>query len=326
MFIKCGILTLREKRCIMGELRKDYILDRWVIVSTGRGKRPHELQKPTIVEGPCFFCAGNENLTPPEIGRVVQNGGWQLRWFENKFPALKPEGQPFPKTDSRFYTSASGYGYHEVIVETPRHDRQLAQLSVPEIEQVLHVYARRIVELEAKPNISYVNVFKNHGYLGGTSIVHSHSQVMATPFIPPEVQLKLDVMRKFISCPYCWIVQSEMNSGRKCFENSDFVAFTPYASRFSYELWIFPKLHIARLEDVNFSTLADILSKALQKVHEANLDYNLLVQHSPKGRDFHFHVELCPRVGIWAGFEFGAGVVINSVSPEDAAKFYRGEE
>jgi len=78
------------------------------------------------------------------------------------------------------------------------------------------------------------------------------------------------------------------------------------------------------LEDVNFSSLADVVSKVLKKIQ--NLDYNMLIQYGPKGEDFHFHVEICPRIGVWAGFELGSGVIINSVSPEDAAKFYRGEE
>ncbi len=312
----------------MGELRKDYILDRWVIISSGRSKRPHEIQKATlqVKEGVCYFCPGNESLTPPEIGRVVKNGGWQLRWFENKFPALKPEGNILPKTDNRFYTFANSFGRHEVVVETPRHDRQLAQLGMDEIQEVLHVYARRIVQLEQAPGIKYVNVFKNHGYLGGTSIVHSHSQVMAMAVIPGEIESKISAMRKFLSCPYCSVVQSEINSGRRCSENADFLAFAPYASRFNYEVWIFPKAHIARFEGVNFSSLAESLSKVLKKVHEGGLDYNLLVQYGPKGEDFHFHIEVCPRAAIWAGFEFNSGIIINSVSPEDAAKFYRGEE
>ncbi len=310
----------------MGELRKDYVLDRWVIISSARAQRPHELQKSvTKQKGACYFCPGSESSTPAEIGRVVKNGSWQIRWFENKFPALKPEGQPSLHTDNRFYTSASAYGYHEVVVETPRHDRQLAQLSAEEIEEVLYVYARRIVELEKKPNIKYVSVFKNHGYLGGTSIIHSHSQIMATAILPPEIEAKLSAMRKFISCPYCNVIRSESNSGRKCFENDDFIAFTPYASRFNYEIWIFPKQHIPRLEDINFSALASVVRSVLKKVHEANLDYNMIVQYGPKGEDFHFHIEVCPRSAIWAGFEFASGIVINSVSPEDAAKYYRDE-
>ncbi|MBW3016321.1 DUF4931 domain-containing protein [Candidatus Woesearchaeota archaeon] len=310
----------------MGEIRKDYILDRWVVISPKRGQRPHELKKPPVVKGVCYFCPGSESSTPPEIGRVVQNGSWKLRWFENKFSALKPEGDFSFKSDARFYTFSSSYGYQEVLVETPRHDLQLSQLPVEDVEQVLNVYARRVKELESKPNIKYVNVFKNHGLYGGTSLVHSHSQIMALAFVPPEIKEKLNAMRRFVSCPYCSVVESEMNSGRFCFENSDFVAFCPYASRFNYEVWIFPKLHLSRFEDLNLSSLADVLVKVLKKVGEANFDYNMFVQYGPKGEDFHFHIEVCPRIAVWAGFELCSGVIINSVAPEDAAKFYRGEE
>lgn len=311
----------------MGELRKDYILDRWVLISPKRGARPHELKRSSeIVEEKCFFCPGSESLTPPEIGRVPRNGGWQVRWFENKFATLKPEGMPSVSTDNRFYAFAGSFGYHEVVVETPRHDKQLADLSVSEIEDVLHVYARRIVELESRAHIRYVNVFKNTGFLAGTSIVHSHSQIIATAVVPPEISARLSAMRRFVSCPYCAVVASERNSGRFCFENADFIVFAPYASRFNYEVWVFPKLHVSRLEDVNFRSLADVLKKVLSRLSSVRMDYNMLVQYGPKGEDFHFHVEVCPRVAIWAGFEFGSGIIINSVAPEDAAKFYRGEE
>lgn len=308
----------------MGELRKDYILERWVIVSPKRGQRPHELQKPAEAkEGICYFCPGNENLTPQETGRIVANGGWSVRWFENKFPALKQEGEKTPRTTGRFYAYASSYGHHEIIVETPRHDRQLAQLTNEEIEQILHVYARRTIELEQKEGIKYAAVFKNHGYLAGTSIAHSHSQIMATAIIPQEINEKINTIKKYLSCPYCAIIQSEKNSARFCLENNDFIAFTPYASRYNYEVWVFPKKHIARLEDANLSALAEIMLRLLQKIHKAGIDYNMLIQHGPFGEDFHLHIEICPRLAIWGGFELGTGITINSVSPEEAAQFYR---
>jgi len=307
------------------ELRKDYVLDRWVIVSEGRSARPHQLHPSPEQEGVDYFAQGNEHLTPPERGRIVRNGGWQMRWFENKFPAVSPEGDSKVKTHNRFFTFGDAYGYHEVIVETPRSDKQLGDLPVEDIEQLLHVYARRICELEKDQNIQYVNVFKNHGVQAGTSIVHSHSQVIATAFIPLVIQEKMHAMKRFLSCPYCHIVALELQGVRKCFENEHMVAFTPYASRFNYEVWIFPKAHVARMEDMNFGACADILSKVLRKMTEANLDYNIIVQYGPKVHDFHFHIEVCPRKAIWAGFEFSSGVVINSTSPEDAARWYRGE-
>ncbi|MEM4242840.1 MAG: galactose-1-phosphate uridylyltransferase [Candidatus Woesearchaeota archaeon] len=311
----------------MGELRKDYILDRWVFYSARRGKRPKELRQEQIVIEPkdCFFCPGNESLTPPEIGRT---GGkqWQMRWFANKFPALEPAGEAKPRTDNRFYTFASNYGYHEIIVETPDHQKQLELLSAKEICGVLGVYKERIKALEKKPGIKYVCVFKNHGYHAGTSIVHTHSQVMAIAFVPPAVREKIDAARRFIKCPYCDIVESERNSSRRCFENNDWLAFCPYASRYNYEVWIFPKNHIRTFDDItDVCSLAEILKQVLGKVAELNASYNLHVIYAPEGEDLHFHIEVIPEIAIWGGFERGSGAIINSVMPETAAAFYRGE-
>ncbi len=309
----------------MAELRKDYILDRWVLIAPKRGKRPHELDLNEVKhEGECPFCPGNEaKFTPNEIGRIPQNGGWAVRWIPNLFAALQPEGNSSIRTDNRFFTVSDGVGRQEVIIETPRHDKQLADLSQDEIEQVLSVYARRIVELENKDNIKYVGVFKNHGFQAGTSLVHSHSQVWATALIPKDIQDKLNASSKFLRCPYCSIIDIEKKSDRRCFENNDFVAFTPYASRFNYELWILPKTHISRFEKLNLKSLAELLRKALQKV--GRLDYNLVVTYAPKGHDLHVQIELLPRVALWGGFELNTGIIVNAVAPEDAAKYYRGE-
>ena len=309
------------------ELRKDYILDRYVIISEGRGKRPKQFKKEEVVkdEGTCFFCPGNENLTPPEIGRIEKNGKWKLRWFANKFAALSPEGNPVLKRDNTFYEHASAYGYHEVVVETDDHKRQLAELSEEELEAVLNVYSMRIKELEKKPNMQYVNVIKNNGLLGGTSIIHTHSQIFATAIIPPVILDEVMACRRFIYCPYCKIVEKEKNSDRRCFENEDWVAFAPYASRYNYEISIFPKAHIKRLEESNLKSLSFVLKKVLGKINELNCSYNYEIHYSPKGYDLHMHIEVYPQIAIFGGFERGSGIIINSVSPEDAAKFYRGE-
>ena len=276
-----------------------------------------------VVKEKCFFCPGNEHLTPPEIGRIVKNHGWQMRWFENKFAALKPEGEPAPKIKNRFFTSAASYGKHEVIVETPHHEKQLAELPIEEVEQVMRVYAQRILELEKIPHVKYVNIFKNHGPKGGTSLVHSHSQVMAMAKLPSSVMEKVMATRKFVECPYCKVIEVEKKSERRCFENEEFVAFCPYASRFNFEIWIFPKKHLTRLEQVNFRKLAEILSKVLRKIHELSVSYNMILHYAPRETNLHFHIEICPRIATWAGFELGTNIVINSVAPEDAARYYR---
>src|SRR3989338_5658307 len=170
------------------DARKDYILDRWVFFATNRKKRPREFKKPVDVSqggnGTCFFCVGNESLTPPELGRVEEKGKWLLRWFDNKFPAVEMAGSPKVKS-SGFFTSSSAYGKHHVLVETNNHEKQLWDLSPVHIEKVLRAYKQIISSLKKEPSAKYVLVFKNHGREGGTSLVHSHSQIVSMNIIHP---------------------------------------------------------------------------------------------------------------------------------------------
>ncbi|MCK4823640.1 galactose-1-phosphate uridylyltransferase, partial [bacterium] len=267
------------------ELRKDYILDRWVIISEGRGKRPREFKKEEFkkVEKTCFFCPGNESMTPDEIGRI---GGkkWRVRWFPNKFAAAKREGQSQIKTDNTFFTFANSFGDHEVIVESPDHSKQLDTLSVKQIELVLKVYSNRIREL-GKRN-KYVLVFKNHGRGAGTSLVHTHSQVIAYNKIPGVISEKVEAVRKFDSCPYCSVIDIEKGSYRRCFENSTVVAFTPYASRYNYEIWVFPKRHVGSIVDFTaeeYKDMAEIMKKVLLKVDKVTDSYNFALHYAPSG-------------------------------------------
>ncbi|MBW2992126.1 galactose-1-phosphate uridylyltransferase [Candidatus Woesearchaeota archaeon] len=314
------------------ELRKDYILDRWVYIATGRTKRKMEFKeapKPRD-EGPksCFFCPGNEKSTPPEKGRVEENGKWIIRWFSNKFPAVEQKGEYITKTANTFFTFSDAWGEHEVVVETNDHKKQLWDLDKEHIKKVLEVYNKRILELEKLEGIKYVQIFKNHGIEGGTSLVHSHTQLMALNKVPKLVRRKTVALKKYgEECPYCQIVQIEKESERRCFENNSFVAFCPYASRFNYEVAVMPKRHVRRLDKLSDEELldfADILKKILEKLREMDTDYNFYLHYSPDKKDLHLQLIVCPRIAKWAGFELSSQMVINIVSPEEAAKFYRG--
>lgn len=313
------------------ELRKDYILDRWVFLAEERKKRPRELKKEEKIEEikECFFCPGKEHLTPPEIGRIEENGKWKIRWFPNKYPAVKEEGNAVIKTDNDFFTFSDAYGSHEVIVECPEHKKQLWDLSVEHLKKILYVYKERINSLLNKQNIKYVLIFKNHGREGGTSLLHSHTQAISLNKIPQLIIDETNATKKFSYCPYCRILNIEKNSYRRCFENNNFVAFTPYASRYNFEIWIFSKRHLTNLNEMSdeeFSDLALILKNILSKLKELNISYNYHFHYAPKQENLHFHIEITPRIAVWAGFEIGSNDIINSVTPEDAARFYRGEE
>ena len=323
----------------MGIIRKDYILDRWVYYATERRKRPRELRSVAVKDETkiCFFCPWNTHLTPPEIGRVEYKGSWKMRWFLNKFPAVEKKGSPNLK-EKNFFSEGASYGVHEVIVETPHHKSQLADLPVQQIRELLEVCKFRIKQLSKLKGIKYVEIFKNHGKDAGTSLFHSHTQVTALPQIPTLIIEEVKAVKKYKKCPYCKIIKHEAKSKRKIFETKNVIAFAPFASRFNYEAWIFTKQHKKTMEELEENELEDIataLKKIIVKLKKINASYNFFIHYSPEKeklnaslRTFsqaglHFHIEITPRLATWGGFEISTNAIINSVMPEDAARFYR---
>ncbi|MBS3131904.1 DUF4931 domain-containing protein [Candidatus Woesearchaeota archaeon] len=312
----------------MNSIRKDYILDRWVVVAEARGKRPHEFESSTVLKpGTDFFAPGNEHLTPPEIGRLESKKGvWKLRWFPNKFSAVSDEKFALKK-GKKYLQEIPAYGVHEIIAETRSSEKQLWDLPEKDIADLFKVYRERIKALLSKKNIKYVQVFKNHGKDGGTSLIHSHSQVVGIPKIPQAIEEKLAGMRKN-KVNYSQIVKLESKSERKAIETRHFAAICPWASRFNYEIWVLPKKHYNSLEEMPdkvISDLAKTMKKILSKLKEIKAPYNYYLNYAPKGKKMLFHIEITPRLATWAGFEFSTGFVINSVAPEDAARFYKSK-
>jgi len=300
----------------MNELRKDYLLNRWVIIAKGRGKRPqHFVQKPgKIKEKVCFFCPGNEDTTPPEISRVEEKGKWIIRCFPNKFPA----------TD-----------WHEIIVETPDHTENLGDLSVDHIVKVLEMYSERHIAMGANPKVKYVSIFKNKGEIAGASLPHSHTQLVGLTSVPPLVSKEIRASRK--KCPFCTIWRDEVKSSRLVYENRYTAAFAPFASRFPFEVWLMPKRHVGTLVEMKrkeMTSFAETLKRILSALNSSlnYPPYNFVLHyapeglhHAPKCKDLHLHLELLPRLSKFAGFEFGTDIIINVMPPEIAADHYRKE-
>ncbi len=321
----------------MPELRKDYILDRYVIIASERAKRPSQfMQKPKPKSDPktCPFCPGNETMIPPVIDEIRDGDKWLVRAIPNKYKATSPEGQIFLKTDNEFYTFAAAYGHHEVIIETPNHEEELENLPTEHVVKVFEMMNRRILANLKKQDIKFVSLYKNRGEEAGASISHSHSQLIAYNVVPIEIKQKLEKISEYYnknhSCPYCRIMHIEKNSYRRVFENNHFIAFTPYAARFPYEIWVFPKRHIASMTSLTNEELvsfAEIYKKIIQRLDFLNYPpYNVVFNNvDPANEQFHFFIEICPRLSIFAGFEYSTGTIIQSVPPEDASRFYIGE-
>ena len=302
------------------EIRKAYLLNKYVIITPGRAKRPRDIKEETIITrtGKCPFCPGNidnRNI----LDEIKVNDKWRVISIKNIFPAVT-------------LSNDRAYGEQEVIIETRDHTKELADLDVDQIERVLKMYARRTVELSKKEKLGYILCFKNQGSKAGASIVHAHSQVFATHILPPDVYQELGLAQAYTIkhgiCPYCDIIQKEMKTERKIFEDNQVAAFAPYASEYHYEAWIFTKRHldnITKLNDKELKSFAQALKQIFSSLHSLGLAFNFYLHQVVSNKDQHFYLKIQPRDSVWAGVELGSGMVINSVPPEYAAAFYRGE-
>ncbi|WP_373047664.1 galactose-1-phosphate uridylyltransferase [Vulgatibacter sp.] len=328
----------------MSELRKDPITGRWVIVASERGVRPSDFHTITTVQsgGYCPFCPGNEAATPREIlswrshGTGRDEPGWSVRVVPNKFPALHVEGS-LDREGEGLYDRMNGIGAHEVIIETPRHEATLAQLSVREIEEVFWAYRERIVDLKRDRRFEYILVFKNHGPAAGATLEHEHSQLIALPIVPREPRAEIEGAARYHAfrerCVFCDVIRQDRKDGsRIVFENDRFVALCPYASRTPFQTWILPKVHRSHFETIKreeLASLAEALRLVLRKIDKAleHPSYNLMLQTSPlhfeSSPSYHWRLEIAPSLTRIGGFEWGSGFFINPTPPEEAASFLR---
>jgi UDPglucose--hexose-1-phosphate uridylyltransferase len=327
------------------ELRKDPITGRWVIIATERAKRPSDFVRDKVEirgSGFCPFCYGNESKTPPEIiayradGSTRNSPGWSLRVVPNKFPALGIEGS-LSRQGEGLYDKMSGIGAHEVIIETPDHQKTLAMISPRQIEDVLWAYRDRIIDLKKDRRFKYIMIFKNHGEAAGASLEHTHSQLIALPVVPKRVREETDGAREYFNfkerCIFCDIIRQETESGiRVIADTPAFIAVAPFAPRFPFEIWIMPRVHQSAFEDSQkqeFEQLAVMLKDMLMRLDKV-LDYpayNYIIHTSPipesPNEHYHWHLEIMPKLTKIAGFEWGTGFHINPTPPEESAKFLR---
>ena len=328
----------------MPELRKDPIIGRWVIISTERGKRPTDFASvpPAKSSNFCPFCYGNETKTPPEVYAVREPGtqpdtpGWKIRVVSNKFPALQIEGD-LNRQGEGIYDKMNGVGAHEVIIETPDHDKSLSDLDEDHIAEVLLTWKARILDLSKDTRFKYIVVFKNHGEAAGASLEHTHTQLVAMPIIPKRVVEEIEGSRKYYDfkerCIYCDIVAQEVNDDvRVVSANETFLAIEPFAARFPFETWILPKVHKPAFEEIEkteVQNLARLLKEILMKINIAlnGPPYNFILHTLPLHGDnrnwYHWHLEIMPKLTKVAGFEWGSGFYINPTAPEEATKYLR---
>lgn len=329
----------------VNEMRKDYLLDRWVVIATQRRRRPKEFVKAKAKREvhACPFCPGNEHMTPPAIlvylrkeGRIIkdkdQNGfrhkDWLVRCVSNLYPAFTPpSGRGSPVDWTGDFVSVGAEGYHEVLIESPNHDEHPGVARISQLVLVLNAYKDRFKSHMSHSYVQYVSIFRNHGSDAGASLSHAHTQIIATPLVPRTVKEELNRCESFWKengrCIFCDIIEKEKRSPRLIWESDSFIAIAPWASIHPFEFWIFPKKHqptIAKMsseETEEFAATLRLCFGGLRRLLE-DPSYNFGFHMIPH-QSFHWHLEVYPRLAIWAGFEKSTGMFINVVSPEDAA-------
>jgi len=326
----------------ISELRQDLVTGDWVVIATGRSKRPEEFakQKREVVqedpEKPCFFCYPEETGQEEDV-LIYQdeNKNWSLRVFPNKYPAFNRSRTPGHFEEGPYF-GMDGIGYHEVIV-TRDHKEQIAEMDVMRVAEIVDAYQERYLDLMNKKSVNYIEIFHNHGKEAGASIAHPHSQLMAIPVISPYVASELNGAEMYYKsnkkCVYCTMIEWEAeHKKRVIFENDDFIVFCPFASRASFETWVIPKKHkpyFERISPDEKTHLAEALQSAVGKIWKALGDpaYNFYIHTSPcDGKDyshFHWHIEILPRTSVWAGFELSTGIEISTIEPEEAAEYLK---
>jgi len=335
------------RRCLVSQLRQDPTTKEWVIIATERSKRPHNFARPeTKAEKPpykedCPFCQGNEHLTPHESlayrsGGPADSAGWWVRVVPNRFPALSSDGS-LQRQELGFFRMMDGVGVHEVVIESPLHNRILPLMEDRQVEEILLAYRERYLALREDRTIKLIIIFKNHGEGAGTSLEHTHSQIVATAVVPSDVRRRLDEAARHYddhgTCVYCDSVREELAFGKRIVMDTErFVVLQSFAPRYPFETWIIPKEHQASFGLISMEDskkLARVLKDTLLRLYSKlnDPDYNYVIRTAPVRDEqedyYHWHLQIIPRLTTLAGFEMGSGMYINVCLPEETARYLR---
>ncbi|MBU0943704.1 MAG: DUF4931 domain-containing protein [Proteobacteria bacterium] len=337
-----------------------------VLIATARNSRPRKKEPPFIFDrrphvADCHFCQGNEEMTPPEILRLPAGGDWQIRVVKNLYPVFADE-RNLEELSFGVQQVIDGYGRHEVIIDHSRHGISIHEMSISHLTRLFGLYRDRMAQLyETDKNHRYVLVFKNFGPAAGGSIPHTHSQIIAMPIVPYNVEAEVANSRSYFQkkqrCVFCSLIDEatsyeatlyernsgkirrKINVGQYVVERSKhFIAIKPFASRFEWEVHILPLVHqhdYTAIDNETCRDLGQIMKRVMARLEWVlgGVQYNYFLHSAPRDaraedlqESFHWHLEICPRTSIPNGFELGSGLAVNTVSPEKAARQLREAE
>lgn len=317
----------------MHELRKDPVLSRWVaVLENSLGPGEYDVFHKEEKGGQCVLC--------PTGG-----ADWLVKSIQSPTPLLVPEGE-LGRRGAGMYDKMNCIGVNEIIIESPEHDTPPEDMGPGQMKRVMELMKERLLEITKDERIRYALICKNSGVLAGSLSSHPHSQIIATPVIPMRIKAELDGAKTYYAykerCIYCDMLDEELRvRSRVVIETEHFTAFCPFASKFSFESWVVPKRHMCEFQSMSpeeTDDLGGVMTFILKRMRSILREpsYSYVVHTAPQriprrnhwhtlGDDYHWHVEIVPRLFKTSGFEWGSGFYVLSTSPEEAARYLRGD-
>ncbi len=319
------------------QLRKDPITRSWVIT----GDDPTLTSKD---DGACRYCPDSKSSTQVISSQPAVDGGpWSARAVVHPRPVFHVEGDP-QRLGEGLYDKMASVGAHEVLVENPKHDKQLWDASDASVEQFLQLVAGRIIDLKRDRRFKYVTVYKNYGAAAGQDFDHPASELTATTFVPRRILYELRAGKEYFQqkerCVFCDILAQEQRQALRVVETrGDYISLCPYAPRVPYETWIMPRTHEAAFErgatvrPASLKDLAALLRRTLKRVLGITDAFHMVLHTSPNtlhrseilnywttiDDDYHWHLEIMPILPGKAKSYTYKEVYFTPVSSETAA-------
>jgi len=320
----------------MGALRKDYVSERFMII--GKEDKTSDLKKSP-------YAPGNESMTNPSVLSLIAKNGmlqrlqdteddyvtnWLIRVFESKNPTVSINSEN--SYSDRPHYSEPAYGYHYVVVASPKEKDTFATIDIEQWSNLLVVIQDRLRWLYTQKGVTYVSIYINQGEAAGSNINHPHLNIISFSTIPPVIEAEAEASHKILNekgvCPMCQTINAETGGPRQILQTDGFIAFCPWAPSYSYEFWISPKKHVTSFSKITQKEINDlslILRATLGGLTKSikNVSYNLVFHLSPEkknSRQIHWHIEIYPVTDLWSGLEKGYGIFVNKTSPEQAAE------
>lgn len=328
----------------MPQLRQNIITGDWVVIAPERAKRPTDYITADTVKvqskTDCNFCVGRSAFET----RIKKYDTEHIYIMPNKFPVFVENGDAKNtprsyKVEEEFYRARFSTGGHDVVV-IKNHNIDLPHFTRPIWVDLLEAFKKRYQYFDKEKDVVYTMPIYNHGREAGASIEHPHAQIFASNIIPNNISTEIHHTEKYFehngTCAFCDLIKHEKEFKKRIvFENKDFIAFTFYAARFPFEVWILPKMHNSRYENESnnkLANLSDCLIDVFKRLNNALNDppLNFFIHNLPNTITetdyFHWHLEIAPRITGYGGYEMGSGNIIDVFSPELAAKFLRGKK